>query len=225
MWTVPVRIFLYRAQGRKHTRQEATMSHMAKTMSRTEQLLEQFDWHWREALRPRLEGLGDDEYLWEPVPGCWSLRRRGEVDPATAAGAGEHVMEYAYPEPDPPPVTTIAWRLGHIAIGIFGMRASAHFGDASVTYQDTDWPPTAAGGIALLEHHYEQWRANVAGMDDADLERPVGPAEGPWAEAPYSELLLHLNREAIHHGAEVALLRDLYRATAGAALPVREDER
>jgi hypothetical protein len=26
--------------------------------------------------------------------------------------------------------------------------------------------------------------------------------------------VLHVNREALHHGAEVALLRDLYRATA-----------
>jgi hypothetical protein len=25
-------------------------------------------------------------------------------------------------------------------------------------------------------------------------------------------LVLHINREAIHHGAEIALLRDLYRA-------------
>jgi hypothetical protein len=27
-------------------------------------------------------------------------------------------------------------------------------------------------------------------------------------------LVLHINREVIHHGAEVALLRDLYRAQA-----------
>jgi hypothetical protein len=27
-----------------------------------------------------------------------------------------------------------------------------------------------------------------------------------------AELVLHINREAIHHGAEVALLRDLYAA-------------
>jgi hypothetical protein len=28
-------------------------------------------------LRRRLEGLGDDEYFWEPVPGCWSVHRDG----------------------------------------------------------------------------------------------------------------------------------------------------
>jgi hypothetical protein len=30
-------------------------------------------------------------------------------------------------------------------------------------------------------------------------------------------LALHLNREAIHHGGEICLLRDLYRATGAAA--------
>jgi hypothetical protein len=28
-----------------------------------------------------------------------------------------------------------------------------------------------------------------------------------------AELVLHINREALHHGAEICLLRDLYRAT------------
>jgi len=27
-----------------------------------------------------------------------------------------------------------------------------------------------------------------------------------------AELVLHINREALHHGAEIALLRDLYRS-------------
>jgi hypothetical protein len=31
-----------------------------------------------------------------------------------------------------------------------------------------------------------------------------------------AELVLHLNREAIHHGAEICLLRDLYRTTGAA---------
>ena len=38
----------------------------------------------------------------------------------------------------------------------------------------------------------------------------VGPAEGPFAEAPMAALVQHINREMIHHLAEVALLRDLW---------------
>ena len=44
------------------------------------------------------------------------------------------------------------------------------------------------------------------------MQEPVGEAEGPWAEYPMAALVLHLNREAAHHGGEIALLRDLYRA-------------
>jgi hypothetical protein len=31
------------------------------------QLAQQLDWHWREQPRPRLNGLTDEEYRWEPV--------------------------------------------------------------------------------------------------------------------------------------------------------------
>ena len=39
-----------------------------------------------------------------------------------------------------------------------------------------------------------------------------GSARGCSAELPLAALVLHINREVIHHGAEIALLRDLYRA-------------
>ena len=32
----------------------------------------------------------------------------------------------------------------------------------------------------------------------------------PFAQQPRADLVLHINRELIHHGAEVALLRDLW---------------
>ncbi|MGH3942668.1 MAG: DinB family protein [Pseudonocardiaceae bacterium] len=183
------------------------------TIDWTHECLEQLDLHWRGQLRPRLDGLTDAEYLWEPVPGCWSIRRRDEAVSAMAAGAGDWVADFELPAPDPAPVTTIAWRLGHISIGLFAMRASSHFGDGSVSYQTTDWPPTAAGALDLLDRSYEAWTSGVRALDPDGLARPVGPAEGPWAEHSMATLVLHINREAIHHGAEVSLLRDLYRAS------------
>ncbi len=47
------------------------------TVDWNNQLAEQLDWHWRVQLRPRLDGLTDDEYRWEPVPGAWNVRPRG----------------------------------------------------------------------------------------------------------------------------------------------------
>jgi hypothetical protein len=52
--------------------------------------------------------------------------------------------------------------------------------------------------------------ASVRGLAADGLVRPCGPAEGPYAESSMAELVLHINREMLHHGAEIALLRDLY---------------
>ena len=43
----------------------------------TFQLYEQLDWQWREHMRPRWDGLTDDEYFWEPVPGTRFYTRNG----------------------------------------------------------------------------------------------------------------------------------------------------
>jgi hypothetical protein len=176
------------------------------------ELVEQLDWHWQHHLWPSLQQLTDDEYLWEPVTGAWSIRRRGDAATPMAAGAGDTVADYEYPEPDPAPITTIAWRMGHIAIGVLGTRAANHFGEGGVDYATTDWPLTAAGGLALLDRHYQAWVAGVRPLGTEGLARPCGPSEGPWADAPMAALVLHISREVIHHGAEICLLRDLHRA-------------
>lgn len=173
-------------------------------------LNEQLTWHWEHQLRPRFDGLTDDEYLWEPAPGAWSLRPRGAARTAMAAGGGDLVADFEYPEPSPAPVTTIAWRLAHVLVGVLGTRNAAHFGGPPVDYLTRVWPPTAAQALAELDVEYERWTTGVASLDEEALARPVGPAEGDFAEHPMAGLVLHINRELIHHGAEIALLRDLY---------------
>jgi hypothetical protein len=174
------------------------------------QLVEQLDWHWRDALRPRLTGLTDAEYRWEPVPGAWNVRPRGTSPAPVQAGTGDFTIDFAFPQPDPPPVTTIAWRLGHIIVGVLGMRVASHFGGPPMDYSTHRYPGDAATALAQLDEVYAGWIKGVRGLTQDDLAQPVGPAEGPRSEHSLAELVLHINREVIHHGAEVALLRDLY---------------
>ena len=176
----------------------------------TFQLAEQLDWHWREQLRPRLDGLTDAEYRWEPVPGMWNVRPRGTGTAPVQAGTGDFTIDFAFPPPDPVPVTTIAWRLGHIIVGVLGMRVASHFGGPPCEYSTHRYPGDAATALAQLDEAYAGWITGVRGLSPADLLRPCGPAEGPWAEHSMAELVLHINREMLHHGAEVAVLRDLY---------------
>lgn len=180
------------------------------------QHLGQLDFHWRTQLRPRLDGLTDAEYFWEPAPGCWSLRRRGESAAPMTLGAGEYLLDLAEKDPDPPPVTTIAWRLAHIMAGCFVMRIDhAEFGGPE-TYRGSyeagfaafPYSGTAAGALAQLDDLYARWCGAVRAAGEDGL---AGPSE--FDGEPLSTLILHVNREVIHHGAEIALLRDLYRAT------------
>jgi hypothetical protein len=175
-------------------------------------LLEQLTWHWENHLRPRLDGLTDDEYLWEPVAGCWSIRPRGTSSAPVQAGSGTMTIEFAFPEPDPAPVTTIAWRLAHLVVGVFGARNASHFGGPPCDYESWDYAATAEDALAQLDDGYARWVDGVRGLGEHSLTRPCGPAEGPFAEFSLAELVLHIHREVLHHGAEVALLRDLYRA-------------
>jgi hypothetical protein len=174
-------------------------------------LVNQLDWHWEHQLRPRLAGLTDDEYFAEPVPGCWSVRPRGTSTAPIAVGTGDYLLEFAFPEPDPAPVTTIAWRLAHVIVGVLGERVGSHFGGPPVTWRTFDYAGTAQEALVQLDAGYAAWTAGVRGLGADGLARPCGPAEGPWAEASLAELIQHINKEVIHHGAEICLLRDLYR--------------
>ena len=179
----------------------------------TSQLDDQLGWHWEHLLRPRLEGLTDEEYLWEPVAGCWSVRPRAETVGHDSAGGGDLVLDYSWPEPSPPPVTTIAWRLAHVTRSCLAVRTASHFGGPPAEPETWVLAGTADAALARLDAAYDAWTAGVEALGDEDLTRPCGEAEGPFAAYPFAALVLHINREVIHHGAEICLLRDLYLRT------------
>lgn len=174
------------------------------------QFADQLDWHWTHQLRPRLVGLTDAEYLWEPVPGAWNVRPRDAGSAGAQPGSGPMTIDFAYPAPVPAPVTTIAWRLAHVIVGCLGVRAASHFGAAPCSVDTFPYAATAAVALDQLDAAYAAWMTGVRRLGEAGLARPCGPAEGPYAAEPMATLVLHINRELIHHGAEIALLRDLY---------------
>jgi hypothetical protein len=162
-----------------------------------------------ERLAHRLAGLTDAEYFWQPVPGCWTVK----PDPADPRG---WTYDYVLPQPDPAPVTTIAWRLVHIAADNWIYWEHA-FGPGRRTFPDLDVPTTAADAVRNWQDSREpvsRWLAS-AGPADLDQLRPS------HLGAPKSagEVLLVLIDEQTHHGAEIALLRDLYRVRSAGGDP------
>lgn len=172
------------------------------------ELVDQLETHWQGQLRPRLNGLTDEEFFWEPAPGCWTLSRRGASKAPASIGNGEFTMDYAPPPHEREPVTTIAWRLAHL-IDVFGPPDQPHFGSPRVDHPVGAFPGTADGALRRLDEGYAAWLADLRGLGELGLGLRQGRPQ-LFAEAPMARFVLHIHREVIHHGAEVSLLRDLY---------------
>lgn len=188
-------------------------------------LVGQLEFYWEAHFRPRLDGLTDDEYFWEPVGGAWSLRR--DADGALVPDRAPRGPDGRPAVPDPPPFPTIAWRLAHIGVGCFWTRADAFFGDGSVPadadmfdprHEPAELPATAEAAIAFLDEGYRRWHGGLSTLTDDELLTPLGPKGGPFGDDPMAALAQHVNRELMHHGGEVGVLRDLHRATGGRRL-------
>jgi hypothetical protein len=85
-----------------------------------------------------------------------------------------------------------------------------HFGGPPADYRSWHYATDAATALAQLDDGYARWIGGVRALEGPALAAPCGPHEGPYADHPMSELVLHINREVIHHGVEIACLRDLY---------------
>jgi len=162
-------------------------------------MVEGFDYVWERHL-DRIAGLDDEEFLWEPVPECWSVH---------TGQAGRGQLDGTWPSPEPPPITTIAWRIGHIGVAVGGF-ADRLFGEGKMTVTEMDFPSKVAHVPTFYEDLATTWRNGIAGLDDVQWWSKLGQAWGPYAESNHVDLALHVYDEVVHHAAEVALLRDLY---------------
>jgi hypothetical protein len=186
-------------------------------MTTTDDLIGLSDWAWQRT-RGRLEGLTDEEYFWEPAPDCWTVRRRR---------SGAWNADYVEPTPAPAPLTTIAWRMWHLT-DCYGGERNARFlrvEPAPAVTDKENRSGSAAAAIGLLSDAHDRWRLHLTSLRDDVLPEKLGPVAGPYADDTLLAFALHMLDEFIHHGAEIAVLRDVYRAThapeAAAAAPPR----
>jgi hypothetical protein len=169
------------------------------------ELLETFDFVW-DRLRGRLEGLGDEEYRWEPAPGGWNVRRTADDN---------WRVDWADPDPEPAPVTTIAWRMWHIGLACLDSYSDRLFAETGTGLVDKEWVGDAASAAERMDAAWSVFRRGVESWGEDGLWRPLGPAWGRWSEHSNLALAFHAIDEIVHHGAEIALLRDLYAARGG----------
>ncbi|WP_421119712.1 DinB family protein [Aquihabitans daechungensis] len=163
--------------------------------------------------------LSDEEHLWEPVPDCWSIRRRqdGPGRGATSLdGTGSWGRDTTRLAPLPIPVTTIAWRLDHLT-EMVTLRADHTNGTHTLTRDEHRPTGDASEAIAAFHRGTGAWRDAIVSADDEALDQ-IGRCtypDGRDGDEPFIDVVWWVNQELLHHGAEIALLRDLYRAQHG----------
>jgi hypothetical protein len=163
-------------------------------------VLDSLDQTWSQ-LSERLAGLTVEEYLWEPAVGCWTVH---------AAPSGRGSVDEHDSEADPAPLTTIAWRMWHIAVDCLDSYSSRVFGRTGTGLAGTEWVLDPDQASALVERAWHVFHNGLADGGPDRLFDLLGEGWGPYAESTVLALALHAQREVTHHGAEVALLRDLF---------------
>jgi DinB superfamily len=153
-------------------------------------------------LRDRLEGLTEDEFFWKTVPKAWTIY---EDRP------GHWTYDYAIPDPIPPPVTTIAWQVTHLATTRFMYHEWA-YGAAKLTFPQLEIPDTVAGAIKFLADGYQALRADLEVENDLDQPRKTNWGEMWPAWRIFTTMTDH---DALHSGT-IGCLRDLYLWTRAA---------
>lgn len=177
----------------------------------------------RYTLDRALKDLTTEELDFEPHPGAWGVRPRGEHRTAHAGGdaRGLWVVECDWDlandelhgEPVVVPMTTINWLLNH-----FG-AAPGLFADLEIVGGPTTptpeiygrmWGhtivPTVEEGLARFDRGWDALKSALRSTTDEMLERDY-PGH-PWRRG--DRALAALLNEVSHHGTQICTLRDIY---------------
>ncbi|HYU87025.1 MAG TPA: DinB family protein [Kribbellaceae bacterium] len=174
----------------------------------------QLEFSWL-VLSGRLASLTDEEYFWRPSPEALTVVRRGdrERNRLRLIGSGEWVSQWPSEPADRTP-RTIAWLIAHLT-ELFFERWEWTFGGHQQYRTDITLHGNARDAVAWLTHWVDSWREAVAALDESEV-MTVGLSQASDLDAlsPFGHLVLHLNRELIHHGSEIMTLQDLYESRA-----------
>ena len=162
----------------------------------------QFDLAWS-LFEYHLERLQPEDFLWEPVELCWSLR---------PADDGSWVPDWSDAEPDPVPVPTIGWLTWHL--GWWWSVALDHAeGRAPRDRSEVAWPGPGAA-VSWLRELCTLWRGALQSLTEEDLARTAAFPWGDDAGYSVSHMVAWVNAELMKNVAEIGQLW-LLRAAGG----------
>jgi hypothetical protein len=146
--------------------------------------------------------LTDDNCLWLPAPGAWTVR---------PDAAGIWRADWAEPEPDPAPPTTIGWVTWHL-IWWWRELLSRASGHGPVGRDRVPWPGSADGVRSAVNELHDAWSDGLDRLTDDELDRPFA---FPWPEPrPFIYAVAWCNAELMKNIAEIGAVRHLHASTS-----------
>jgi hypothetical protein len=155
----------------------------------------------REDFRSVLDSLTNDEYLWEPVPGCPALHLQ---DDGTYRADSEFPIRGA---------ATIGARVCWAAQLIL-VDTSQHYGDKSVTHADVQTVPgVAAKSVEVLDNAIAAWIRAIAACEPRRLtehseNKSPGAIDGQF---PLMQVVLFKAMILVQCSVQASMTRHLYR--------------
>src|SRR5690606_3338317 len=138
--------------------------------------------------------------LWEPAPGCWTVRPGQD---------GVWRPDWADTEPDPAPPLSIGWLTWHLIWWWSGLLAAVR-NQPPPGPHDVPWPGSARAVIDRLDSLASTWSGLLDAFQEGDLERPLAH---PWPEPrPLRIALAWANSELMKNVAEIGNARLTYEA-------------
>ncbi len=195
---------------------------------RAETLLEMMLFIEMFTLQRAWSGLTDDELMWEPTEGAWTVRPVTESRTATPFITGALAADFdaglvvaAAEGKAIEPLTSIAWLFWHVGsqpgraaeLDIFGGIHSAASGWTSPYIGAHRIFTTAEEAVTAMRTGWRALDTALRSATDEQLERPTrfwGYGEpGPMGTG--AQIVGSILNEVSHHGTQIGVLRDLYR--------------
>lgn len=195
---------------------------------RAEALLEMMFFVELYTLNRAWDGLTDDELLWEPTAGCWTVRPVDRSQTATPFVVGAWEADYdadlvmaAIDGKAIEPLTSIAWLFWHVGsqpgrAAELDFLGGPHAADSGWTSPYIAAHPiftTADEAVGAMRAGWRALEAALREATDEQLERPVRfwGYGGPGPRGTGAQVIASVLNEVSHHGTQIGVLRDLYR--------------
>ena len=176
-------------------------------------------------------GLTDDELLWEPAAGAWTVRPVTESRTATPFVTGSWAADFdaglvaAASEGNAvEPLTSIAWLFWHVGsqpgraaeLDVLGGDHSAASGWTSPYIAAHPIFTTAEEAVTAMQTGWRALDSALRSATDEQLERPTPfwGYGGPGPMGTGAQIIGSILNEVSHHGTQIGVLRDLYRLRA-----------